>query len=118
MAPLRKELSQRYTKAATTRTCSFHEFIRLSESLIGANRVSRDEEFAIIFNLVLGEPINSENQPMIHVKPSNFLFTVRMIFFWIGLADTIDEEHMDIEVKVMHPHYPARSFFWTKKENK
>ena len=33
------------------------------------------------------------------------------------LVDIIEKEHQDGRIKFMHPHYPANSYYWPKKED-
>lgn len=37
--------------------------------------------------------------------------------WWIGSVRTTSEEEQDVEVQFMHPHGPAKTFFWPRRED-
>ena len=38
-------------------------------------------------------------------------------YFWLGMAVEIDKGNEDVLVRLMHPHFPIRSFMWPDQDD-
>ena len=115
MVPIRSMLDTRFSTATTLPgTRSFHQYTPLSESVMAAKRVSEDELYALEFNLVLGK---TNLVKLADPNMSDFIVCSYDEKLWVGLVDVVDKEHDDVQVKFMHPSYPARSFSWPRKDD-
>ena len=114
----RKKLEERFSNTNTLPgTQSFHHFIPLSSSVIAAKRVAVDDEYAIAFDLILNKSTALVRKQDIQAKAADFVVCSYDDKMWIGLVDIIEKEHQDGRIKFMHPHYPANSYYWPKKED-
>ena len=97
-------------------TRGFHDFTPISECVMAAKRVSEDERYAIQYDLVKGVKDNGELH-LVEPKLSDFVVCMYDQKHWIGIVDTVDKDHNDVQVKFMHPCYPARSYSWPHKDD-
>ena len=103
MEIVRPHLEQSMSQARTLPgTRSFHYFQPISSNIIGAKRVSDDEEFSLEFNLTGTVSDDSAHD----AKPSNFVICRYDDNYWIGIL-----------VNFMHPHCPAFSFHWPSRKD-
>ena len=113
---VRSRLSDRFSKTHTLPgTRNYHQFVPIRNSIIGAKRVSSDEEFAIKFDILSGKIIKAN--AAVSIKESDFVVCNYDEKYWIGFVVDVDREQKDICVNFMHPDYPCRSFLWPKRED-
>ena len=113
MEVTRANLKTRFLNAKTVPgTRSYHHFVPLSISCIGAKRTSIDEEYALKFGF-------ASEVEQIHTSFSLNCFTISLYDkeYWIGLVEEIDSAQKDIKVKFMHPKCPAKSYFWPIRDD-
>ena len=114
---LRCKLDKRYQKASTLPgTRSFHHFVPLTETVIGAKRVSSENDYTIKYDIVGGLEIDKVGENLL-VKCSDFIICRYDQHFWLGFTISVDEIYDDVEVKFMHPAFPSMSFTWPQKED-
>ena len=106
LTEVRKKAIQQFVLAKTIPgTRGFRHFTPLSQHSIGAKRISEESDYTVLFNFV--------SLPTIFdIKPAQFLICLYGEYFWLGMASEIDKENEDILVKLMHRHFPIRSFMW------
>ena len=97
---IRVNMEERYKRADTVPgTRSFHQFIPISDSIIGAKYVSDDQYHAVqfVFNIVhlLG--------PGDTLSPSQFVVCLYDRHYWVGIIIEVSTENVDVKVKFMHP---------------
>ena len=103
---IRVNMEERYKRADTVPgTRSFHQFIPISDSIIGAKYVSDDQYHAVqfVFNIVhlLG--------PGDTLSPSQFVVCLYDRQYWVGIIMEVSTENLDVKVKFMHPKLPTPS---------
>ena len=103
---IRVNMKERYKRADTVPgTRSFHQFIPISDSIIGAKYVSDDQYHAVqfVFNIVhlLG--------PGDTLSPSQFVVCLYDRQYWVGIIMEVSTENLDVKVKFMHPKLPTPS---------
>ena len=91
-------------------TRNFHHFIPLGDNKIGIKRVSWQDHFDLVFNF-------GKQHIIIRPTPHNYVACLYDKNWWIGMVMSVNDEEHDAEVKFMHPHGPARSFFWPSRED-
>lgn len=110
----RKSLNDRFSKAKTVPgTRSFHHFIPKSKDQIATKRVSSDGNFCTIFDFSNELP----SLRMIDISINNYIVCIYDDHWYYGLVLDKDELECDIQVKFLHPHGPAKSFFWPSRED-
>ena len=102
-------MEERYKRADTVPgTRSFHQFIPISDSIIGAKYVSDDQYHAVqfVFNIVhlLG--------PGDTLSPSQFVVCLYDRQYWVGIMMEVSTENLDVKIKFMHPKLPTPSLKW------
>ena len=111
----RQFLAKRFQNVHTLPgTRSFHQFEPISESAIGAKRVSEDTRDEMQYDLRLGKKADNSAS---EINPSDFVICQYDEKHWLGLVDIVDRENKDFKVKFMHPAYPAKSYFWPRRED-
>ena len=95
-------------------TRSYHYFRVTSNGKIRYKRTSFDPEFEGEFSFDhIGIPRVRVND----CKPGCFVACLYDGFWWIGLILAVDEPHMEIKAKFMHPHGPTNAFFWPRQKD-
>ena len=97
-------MKERYKRADTVpRARSFHQFISVSDSIIGAKYVSDDQYYAIQFDFNIvhllwpGDTLFS---------PSQFAVCLYDRQYWVRTVE-VSTENLDVKVKFMHPKLPT-----------
>ena len=97
-------MEERYKGADTVPgTTSFHQFIPISDSIIGAKYVSDNQFYAVQcdFNIVhLLWPGDT-------ISPSQFVVCLFDRQYWVGIIMEVSTENLDMKVKFMYPKLPA-----------
>ena len=94
---IRVNMEERYKRADTVpETRSFHEFISVSDSIIGAKYASDDQYYAIQFAVHFLGPGDT-------LSPSQFTVCLYDRQYWVGIIMEVSTENLDVNVKFMHP---------------
>eukprot|EP00795_Rhopilema_esculentum_P001888 gene1888-biopygen10418 len=105
---IRERLSQAKTVPGTR---SFHQFIPISSSIIGAKRVSEEVDFALRFSF--GE----EQLEGVEARVGQFVVCNYDELYWAGMLIEVDNDMHDVNVKFMHPSLPSTSLKWPKRDD-
>ena len=95
-------------------TRSFHQIVPLPQNVIGAKRVSEDREFVLTFSFTASPTDIPHTRDL---KPGSFVVSVYDNNKWLGVVCQIDKENRDVQIKFMHPHFPACSLEWPTRED-
>ena len=102
-------MEERYRKADTVPgTTSFHQFILISDSIIGAKYVSDDQFCAIQFDFNIVHLLG----PGDTLFPSQFVVCLFDRQYWVGIIMEVSTENLDMKVKFMHPKLPTSLNGW------
>lgn len=104
-------LEERHSSGKTvpgTRSC--HAFIPLSTSSLGMKRCSSDKDFVRRHNFAV--PLEITQYDVL-----DYICCIYDNKWWIGVVLEAEEELSDYLIKFMHPHGPARSFTWPRKDD-
>jgi hypothetical protein len=114
-AIIRSEMKQGYATAKTLPgTRSYHNFIPISNTKIGAKVVSEQLEYSFVFNFQTDEIIK---ECLSNINIGVFICLIYDNNPWIGLIEEIDVENKDFQVRFMHPCYPSRSYYWPSRDD-
>ena len=78
---------------------SFHQFISISYSIIGAKYVSDDQYYAVQFDFNVVHLLG----PGATLSPSQFVVWLYDRQYWVGIIMEVWTENLDAKVKFMHP---------------
>ena len=107
---VRQHMQERYASAKTLPgTRSYHQFIPLLHSKIGAKYVSEEEQFAFTFDFNI-----TPKAILREVKLSEFVSCIYDECPWIGVVEEIDVTSKDVLIKFLHP---SRSYHWPSRED-
>ena len=115
MVEVREKMEKRFedgkTVPGTTSTHHFipHHFIPQSASQIGHKLCSENDSFVDIHYFEIPTRVDIGN-----VAPSSYISSVHKSLWWVGLANKVDEEQGDVNVRIMHPHGPRKTFSWSQ----
>ena len=102
-------MEERYKRAGTAPgTRSFHQFIPISNSIIGAKYVSVDQYYAVQFDFNIVHLL----EPGDTLSPSQFVVCFHDRQYWVGIIMEVSTENLDVKVKFMHPKLPTASLRW------
>ena len=105
---IRERLSQAKTVPGTR---SFHQFIPISSSIIGAKRVSEEVDFALQFSF------REEQLEGVEARVGQFVVCNYDELYWAGMLIEVDNDMHDVNVKFMHPSLPSTSLNWPKRDD-
>ena len=105
---IREPLSQAKTVPGTR---SFHQFIPISSSIIGAKRVSEEVDFALRFSF--GE----EQLEGVKARVGQFVVCNYDELYWAGMLIEENNDMHNVNVKFMHPSLPSTSLKWPKRDD-
>ena len=110
----RQQLHHRLGHARTIPgTRGFHQFVPLSNSVIGAKRISETETFELKFDFS-----NTKHQVNDKSLMNGDFVVCRYDFCcWVGIISQVDRTNQDVLVKFMHPSLPSGSFTWPRKDD-
>jgi len=89
---------------------NFHNFIPLGDKKVCSKRVSCQHHYDLVFNF---EQQNITTRP----TPHSYVACLYDRNWWIGMVMSVNDGEHEAEVKFMHSHGPARSFFWLSRED-
>ena len=97
---IRVNMEERYKRADTVPgTRSFHQFIPISDSIIGAKYLSDDHYYAVQFDFNTVHLLG----PGDTLSPSQFIVCLYDRHYWVGIIIEVSTENVDVKVKFMHP---------------
>ena len=106
---IRVNMEERYKRADTVPgTRSFHQFIPISDSIIGAKYVSDDQYYIVQFDSNIVHLLG----PGDVLSPSQFFKCLYDRQYWFGIIMEVSTEHLDVKVKFMNPKLPTPSLTW------
>ena len=101
---IRVNMEERYKRADTVPgTRSFHQFIPISDSIIGAKYVSDDQYYAVLFDFIIVHLLGLGDT----LSPSQFV-----VYLLLGWNYNGSTENLDVKVISMHPKLPKPSLKW------
>ena len=107
-------MGERYKRADTVSgTRSFHQFIQISDSIIGAKYVSDDQYYAIQFDFNIVHLLGPGNA----LSPSQFVVSLYGRQYWGGIIMEVSTENLGVKVKFMHPKLPTSSLKWPSHDD-
>ena len=92
---------------------SFHQFIPISDSIIGAKYVSDDQYHATQFDFNIVHLFG----PGDTLSPSQFVVSLYDRQYWVAIIMEVSIENLDVKVKFMHPKLPTQSLKWLSHDN-
>ena len=99
-------MEERYKRTDTVLgTRSFHQFIPISDSIIGAKFVSDDQYYAVQFDFNIVNLLG----PGDTLSPSQFVVCLYGRQYWVGIIMEVSTENLGGNVKFMHPKLPTPS---------
>ena len=111
---IRVNMKERYKRADTVPgTRSFHQFIPISDSIIGAKYVSDDQCYVVQFDLNTVHLL----KPGDTLSSSQFAVCLYDRQFWVGIIMEVSTEHLNVKVKFMHPKLPTPSLKWLSHDD-
>ena len=107
-------MEERYKRSDTVpRTRSFHQFIPISDSIIGAKFVPDDQYYAVQFDFNIVNLLG----PGDTLSPSQFVVCLYDRQYWVGIIMEVSTENLGGNVKFMHPKLPTASLKWTSSDD-
>ena len=99
-------MEERYKRTDTVLgTRSFHQFIPISDSIIGAKYASNDQYYAVQFDFNIVDLLG----PGDTLSPSQFVVCLYGRQYWVEVIMEVSTENLDVKVKFMHPKLPTPS---------
>ena len=106
---IRVNMEERYKRAETVPgTRSFHQFIPISDSVIGAKYVSDDQYYPVQFDFSVVHVLGSGDA----LSPSQFVVCLYDGKYWIGIIMEASNKNLDAKVKFMHAKLSTPSLKW------
>ena len=125
VASCEDELKPRFNQAQTIKgTLQFHRFVPASQTTMRVYKLSQQTNPPDLV-AVQGQqgPLCDEDEgsadddvPLV-VRPQNFACCSYDNVPWIGLVEEVSEEFGDYKIKFMHPHGPAKTFYWPSRDD-
>lgn len=110
----RRSLEERFSKTKTVPgTRCFHHFIPKPKNQIATKRISFDEKFSTIFDFANESPYLK----MVDISVNDYIVCTYGDHWYFGLVMEKNEIECDVHVKFLHPHGPAKSFYWPSRED-
>ncbi len=92
-------------------TRMFHQYVPLTESIVGAKKCSENQEFYSKHNL-----LSKVDAPEgLHL--CDFVACIYDKKWWVGFVLDVNDDDGDVLIKFMHPHGPSRSFSWPNNDD-
>ena len=111
---IRGNMEERYKRAdAVPGTRSFHQFIPISDSIIGAKYVSDDQYYAVQFDFNIVHLLG----PGDTLSPSQFAVCLYDKQYLVGIIMEVSTENLDMKVKLIHPKLPTPSLKWQSHDD-
>ena len=95
-------------------TRSFHQFIPLNTTVIGAKRYSRQVDFTMTFDF------SKQRRAKSYLNIGDYVACIYDHDWYIGIVEMVCEEEGDLQIKFLHPKGPGRPmncFSWPPKED-
>ena len=101
-------------------TRSYHQFIPISETLIGAKRISEQDDFTSIYEFAGGKTNYNENSGSTYLI-GDYIACIYDLDWYIGRVESVCEEEGDMNIRFMHPkgsgwRYP-KNIFWPARDD-
>ena len=114
MKGIRNYMDKRFVYARTVPgTRGFHQYVPISQNIIGCKRMSGDIEFDLVH-----EFLPHPSKPQLEtIDIGSYVVCSYDSLQWVGIVSEIDKESDDRQVKFMHPHYPATSYNWPSPDD-
>ena len=115
MVEARKIQEERFEKGKTIPgTRSYHYFQPMKTGIgIKYKWTSEDPEFS--GEILFEQPIETIDPAKLQLM--QFVCCSYDGFWWIGMVEEIDSEQNDLKMNFMHPHGPAKNFYWPSRED-
>ena len=111
---IRVNMEERYKRADTVPgTRSFHQFIPISDSVIGAKYVSDNQYYAVQFDFSIVHLLGLGDT----LSPSQFVVCLYDRQYWVGIIKEVSTENLDVKVKFMHLKLPTPSLKWPSRND-
>ena len=118
-----EELNERFSVSKTVPgTRENHSFVPVGQTQLEVSRISGVGGFLVSYDHLSetsSEP-SSEGHDTLSIgdlTPGEYVACLYDQLWWIGSVRATYVQEMDAEVQFMHPHGPAKSFFWPKRED-
>ena len=98
-------------------TRTYHQFIPITTTKIGAKRTSEQIEFSATFDLVTVRNLKLKTS---HLKVGDYVACVYDDDWYVGVIEIICEEECDIRINFLHPKGPGKPvncFYWSSVED-
>ncbi|XP_071944232.1 uncharacterized protein [Antedon mediterranea] len=121
VSTVEKEIKPRFNLAQTIKgTLQYHRFVPVSLAQMQVYKLSTQINPPDV--VVIQESFSDENEIVADTQPTiirlqNFVCCSYDGVPWIGLVVDVSEEFGDYQIKFMHPHGPAKTFYWPSKED-
>ena len=107
---IRVNMEERYKRADTVPgTRSFHQFIPISDSIIGAKYISDVQSYAVQFDFNIVHLLG----PGDTLSPSQFVVCLYDRQYWVGIIMEVSSDILDVKVKFMQT---ARMYYFNTSE--
>jgi hypothetical protein len=115
------ELQARYLNTKTvTGTRSHHCYIPTAEKTLQVMRISGDDSSftsQVLKTQTSAPAMDSRILDLNQCGPGQYLACMYDGKWWLGSVMETSDDDGDILVKIMHPHGPAKSFYWPAGED-
>ena len=111
---IRVSMEERYKRADTVPgTRSFHQFISISDSIIGVKYVPDDQYYVVQFDFNI-VPLLGQGDTL---SPSQCVVCLYDRQYWVGITMEVSAENLEVKVKFMHPKLSTPSLKWPSHDD-